>query len=652
MATRSKTDLERIVDEHAMSLVKVGAYMQKSEQNFATLNANLEAILSRLNGPGFNSHGEGEGNNGVIGPNHTVAGRGGDRFHRELGHAFRTHEGSFEFVVMPFGLTNAPATFQALMNSIFKDFLRKFVLVFFDDILVYSTSLDVHLDHLAQVLQVLRAHQLYARCSKCTFGGTSIEYLGHIISFKETDASSKGIGVVLMQEGHPIAFIIKALSPRQQALSVYERELLAILFAVKYWHHYLSMVHFIIRTDQKSLKHLFEQKISTPLQQVWLSKLMGYDFEIVYKQGKDNGAADALSRVQSPALMAISLHTLDVSLWLRIKNSWELDDQLKEVLLGLQNGGPSSSKYSWNGEVLFRKGKVIVGKDITLQNDIITLCHSSPMGGHSGIHGTMQRIRSLFYWKGLHKGVQNFVRNCDICQQGKNETIASPGLLQPLPIPTHVFADISMDFIGGLPKSYGKDSIFVVVDRLTKYSHFMALSHPYSAAQVAQVFLDHVFKLHGWPDSIVSDRDPIFISQFWKEFTALQGIQLAMSTAYHPQTDGQTEVVNRCLESYLRCMPPLKETEQQSFAAVFEEQTTEQQGVTCCCLIADQNKSKAADYTLLSAADQKIKSSRLLLLIDSSSHTYRWLPDSSSKPICTAASLCSSPIRLVLLQLG
>nr|GEW02965.1 hypothetical protein [Tanacetum cinerariifolium] len=138
--------------------------------------------------------------------------------------------------------------------------------------------------------------------------------------------------------------------------------------------------------------------------------------------------------------------------------------------------------------------------------------------------------------------------------RAKHENVASPGLLQPLPIPDYAFSEISMDFIGGLPKVKGKDIIFVVGDRLTKYSHFMVLGHPYSAKEVAQVFIDNVYKLHGCPSSIISDRDPIFLSAFWKEFLALQGIESKLSTAYHPQTDGQTEVVNRCLEGYLRCM--------------------------------------------------------------------------------------------------
>lgn len=155
----------------------------------------------------------------------------------------------------------------------------------------------------------------------------------------------------------------------------------------------------------------------------------------------------------------------------------------------------------------------------------------------------------MFYWKGQLKEVREFVRNCAICQQVKSETVSYPGLLQPLPIPTFVFSVISMDFITGLPRSRGKEVIFVVVDRLTEYSHFIALCHPYSATTVAQAFVDNVYKLHGWSTTIVSDRDTIFLSAFWKGFTRIQSISVNMSTAYHPQTDGQTEVVNRCLEA-------------------------------------------------------------------------------------------------------
>ncbi|KAM0066244.1 putative nucleotidyltransferase, Ribonuclease H [Helianthus debilis subsp. tardiflorus] len=558
--------------------------------------------------------------------------------------AFRTHQGLFEFLVMPFGLTNAPATFQALMNQTFKEFLRKFVLVFFDDILIYSKTMEQHVTHLNQVLSTLRSHQLFAKKSKCSFGGTKVEYLGHVITaaevstdpskiesvsqwpvptnvkqlrgflglagyyrrficsygiiakpltdllrkdsfhwsetaqssfdqlkfalsnapvlalpdlhqpfIVETDASSKGIGAVLMQNHHPLAFISKPLSPKQQALSVYDKELLAILFAIKQWHYYLISNHFIIKTDQRSLKYLIDQKITTPLQHSWMIKLMHYDFEIQYKKGVENVAADALSRVQGSSLYALSISSFEPLLLGRIKSSWESDVVLKDTIAKLQQG-VQMGQFSWDQGLLKRKGKLVIGNDTQLRKDIIVHCHDSTVGGHSGYHATLQRLKGFFYCKGQSKAVREWVRACSVCQQAKYETVASPGLIQPLPIPTCIFSDISMDFITGLPKSKGKNVIFVVVDRLTKYAHFVGMTQPISASSVAKAFIDNVYKLHGWPTTIVLDRDSIFLSNFWQEFTRLQGIAVQMSTAYHPQTDGQTEVVNRCLETYIRCM--------------------------------------------------------------------------------------------------
>lgn len=146
------------------------------------------------------------------------------------------------------------------------------------------------------------------------------------------------------------------------------------------------------------------------------------------------------------------------------------------------------------------------------------------------------------------------MRSCPICQAAKSEAVASPGLLQPLPIPSEVWTDISMAFISELSKAGHSNVIFMVVDRLSKYANFMTLSHPYSAVDVAQVYLDNVYKLHGWPRSIVSYRDPIFPGNFWKALFTIQGTDLLLFSAHHPQTNGQTEVVNKCLETHLRCM--------------------------------------------------------------------------------------------------
>lgn len=195
-----------------------------------------------------------------------------------------------------------------------------------------------------------------------------------------------------------------------------------------------------------------------------------------------------------------------------------------------------------------------MGQHIPTQNSILTALHASAVGGHSGIAATYQRVKKLFYWVGIKKSVQDFVTQCATCQRAKGEQCHYPGLLQPLPIPDMAWSQLSMDFVEGLPKSNGKDVILVIVDRLTKYAHFISLSHPFTAHKVAQLFIDHIYKLHGLPTAIVSDRDRIFTSDLWQELFKALHVSLQFSSAYHPQSDGQTERVNQCLEVYLRCM--------------------------------------------------------------------------------------------------
>ena len=179
--------------------------------------------------------------------------------------------------------------------------------------------------------------------------------------------------------------------------------------------------------------------------------------------------------------------------------------------------------------------------------------HASPFGGHSGVNAAYYRVKNNFHWKGLKQDVDSFVKQCSVCQQAKHSHEHPAGLLQPLPIPKGAWQDIFVDFIEGLPTSEGFSVILVVVDRLTKYAHFVPLKHPYTAQGVARALLDQVIKLHGFPLTIVTDRDRVFLSTFWKELFKLHGTQLLMSTSYHPQTDGQTEMVNQCLEMYLHC---------------------------------------------------------------------------------------------------
>ncbi|GJZ85087.1 retrotransposon-related protein [Tanacetum coccineum] len=217
--------------------------------------------------------------------------------------AFRTHEGNYEFLVMPFGLTNAPLTFQATMNRLFSPYLHKLVIVFFDDMRVYSTTLTSHLEHLECVFHCLREHQFYVKRSKCVFGAGELEYLGHIISARGVAMDPKKLLVWGDKEGQAFMILKQRLStapllslPNFDQAFVIEADASGDE-AVYKWRQYLLRRRFVIRTDHKSIKELMQQVIHTPLQQKYMRKLMGFDFSIEYKPGTTNRAADALSRM-------------------------------------------------------------------------------------------------------------------------------------------------------------------------------------------------------------------------------------------------------------------------------------------------------------------------------------------------------------------
>lgn len=557
--------------------------------------------------------------------------------------AFRTHEGHYEFLVLPFGLTNGPATFQAIMNEVFRPYLRQFVLVFFDDILIYSKTAADHKRHVKLVLQLLEQHKLYVNQKKCEFGQTQVAYLGHLISKEgvavdfskvqsmldwpipqsvkelrgflgltgyyrkfiqgyariaspltdqlkkdkymwtdsattafntlkkamveapilalpdfektfviETDASGFGVGAVLLQENHPIAYYSKLLGPRNRLKSIYEKELMTIVFAVQKWRHYLMGRKFIVRTDRQSLRFLFEQREIGLDYQRWVGKLMGFQFEIKYKPGATNKIADALSREYSSSCELSSLLTAGGVQWEELLPRIRSDPFIQQMAEAIgKNQAPKG--YSLEQGNLLYKGRLVVPPKSILVEKLLQEYHDTPRGGHSGDFKTYQRLSQEWFWPGMRKRVQQYVRACTICQQSKASSLSPAGLLQPLPIPNQVWEDISLDFVEGLPRSNGVDTVLVVVDRLSKYAHFIGIKHPYTAQSVAQVFIREVVRHHGFPSTIVSDRDRVFLSIFWRELFKSQGSSLHRSTAYHPQSDGQTEVVNKTMETFLRC---------------------------------------------------------------------------------------------------
>ncbi|XP_075088549.1 uncharacterized protein LOC142170516 [Nicotiana tabacum] len=393
----------------------------------------------------------------------------------------------------------------------------KFILVFFDDILIYSQSWTDHLVHLEEAFKVLRSHTLFIKQSKCAFGVTQIHYLGHIISghgvsmdnqkvqgvldwplpssikglrgflgltgyyrrfikgygiiarpltdllkkgnfqwnvaanttFEElkraitsapvlalpdfsktftveTDASGKGIGAVLAQNNKPIAFFSKGLSAKNRALSVYERELLALISAVQKWRPYLLGRPFTIRTDHHSLKYLLEQRITTPSQQKWLVKLLGYDYSIDYKKGKENVVADALSR-REEGIQLYSISNVSSDILESVKASRTQDLTLQQLIKSIQEGKTTKPYYRFHNGILSRKNKLVIGTDQALRTKLLSYYHDSPIGGHSGITATLKRLKQDFYWKKMKQDVYNYIRSCDVCQKCKNETVAYPG---------------------------------------------------------------------------------------------------------------------------------------------------------------------------------------------------------------------------------
>ncbi|GJZ63328.1 putative reverse transcriptase domain-containing protein [Tanacetum coccineum] len=399
--------------------------------------------------------------------------------------AFRTRYGHFEFTVMPFGLTNAPAVFMDLMNRVCKPYLDKFVIVFIDDILIYSKTKEDHENHLRLMLDLLRKEKLYAKFSKCEFWLqeripsefikiakplTSLTQKNQKYEWGEKqeeafqtlkdnlcnapilslpdgvedfvvycDASNQGLGCVLMQRDKVIAYASRQLKIHEKNYTTHDLELGAVVFALKIWRHYLYGTKSVIYTDHKSLQHIFDQKELNMRQRRWLELFSDYECEIKYHPGKANVVADALSRKE------------------RVKPR-----RVKE--------GSSTS-------------------------------------------GLCNNLRYL-KWK---------------------------------------WEKIAMDFITKLPRlSSGHDAIWVIVDRLTKSAHFLAIREDYSMEKLARLYIDEIDARHDVPTSIIFYRDRRFTSRFWQTMQKALGTPLDMSMAYHPQTYGQSERTIQTLDDMLR----------------------------------------------------------------------------------------------------
>ncbi|KAH0730003.1 hypothetical protein KY289_001191 [Solanum tuberosum] len=437
--------------------------------------------------------------------------------------AFRTRYGHYVFLVMSFGLTNTLATFMDLINRVFRQYLDMFVIVFIDDILICSRSENDHMDNLRIVLQVLNDHQLFAKfrdllrvfhsiaspltsltqkkakfvwsktCEKSFQELNDRHTSAPVLTLVEgtncfvvyCDASTVGLGCVLMQNGKVIAYASRKLKVHEKNYPIHELELAVVVFALKIWKHYLFGVHEDDFTDHTSLQYVFSQK----------------DLNL-----------QALSRFYMGSVAHVEDEKKDP---VRVVHRARLGVQLLD---------------STKGGVMLKES--ILKKSIEAFSE----------GGD---------------------GVLRFVAKCLNCQQVKVEHQRPGSLSQDIGNPTWNWDDVNMDFIVGLPRTRRQhDSIWVVIDQMTKSAHLIPVKVYFPMEDYAKLYIREIVKLHGVSLSIIFDRVIQFTSHFWKSFQNGHGTKVKLSTTFHPQTDGQAERTIQTLEDMLRaCVIDFKSSE-------------------------------------------------------------------------------------------
>ncbi|WVZ70066.1 hypothetical protein U9M48_018766 [Paspalum notatum var. saurae] len=385
------------------------------------------------------------------------------------------------------------------------------------------------------------------------------------------DASRQGLGCVLMQDNHVIFYASRQLRAHEENYPTHDLELAAVVHALKIWRHYLIGNKCDIYTDHKSLKYIFTQSELNMRQRRWLELIKDYQLEIHYHPGKANVVADALSRKsycnlltggELPTELCAEMEQLRLDFVtteqlneLRVRCT--LEDQIRqaqkdcpsiaELKVGMEKGRIDDQDTLW------LKERLCVPLDEEIRESILTEAHCTKYSIHPGSTKMYQDLKKLFWWRRMKRDIAAFVTQCDTCNRIKAEKQRPAGLLKPLDIPMWKWEKISMDFIVGLSRTpKGNDSIWVIVDRLTKSAHFIPVKATHNAPRLAELYIQNVLRLHGVPISIVSDRGPQFTARFWKSLHEALGTKLDYSTAYHPQTDGQTERVNQLLEDHLR----------------------------------------------------------------------------------------------------
>src|SRR4051812_26347426 len=584
--------------------------------------------------------------------------------------AFVSHCGHHEFTVMSFGLTYAHAVFMDMMSGIFMPYLNYFVMVFIDDILIYSASKAEHVEHLRIALQLLRDNQLYAKLSKCEFWLSRVKFLGHVVSgagiamddekvvavkdwetpktvfdirsflglagyyrrfvqdfaklaspltrltrkdvkfvwtdaceesFQEMktrlttapilivpergrgytlycDTSLLGYGGVLMQDDRVVAFGSRHLKDHERNYPTHDLELGSVVFALKSWRHYLYGEDFVVFSDHKSLGYIFTQKDLNMRQRRWLEYLADYTFTMHYHPGKANVVADALSRRSYTTLSSLLVRSQRItpdlrgllharswesrkdrlfsmvalpSLLAKVKASQFGDDEAESFCAKLMEGHVLTGWSLDQEGYLLRNGRIYV--PAACRGEVLREHHCSRFAVHPGSTKMYNDLRRQYQWAGMKQHVAEVVAKCLTCQRIKAEHKSPAGKLQSLEIPVWKWDHITMDFVTALPKTAtGHDSIWDIVDRLTKVAHFFPVRSTFKVEQYSRIYMRGIVRVHGVPLSIVSDRDPKFTSGFWNSLQSALRTKIRLSTAYHPQTDGQSERTIQTLADMLR----------------------------------------------------------------------------------------------------
>uniref|UniRef100_A0A3B3I4G6 Gypsy retrotransposon integrase-like protein 1 n=1 Tax=Oryzias latipes TaxID=8090 RepID=A0A3B3I4G6_ORYLA len=362
----------------------------------------------------------------------------------------------------------------------------------------------------------------------------------------EVDASDSGVGAVLSQKEEstgklkPCAFFSRKLSPAEQNYDVGNRELLAIKLALEERRHWLegAELPFIVWTDHKNLAYLRSAKRLNSRQARWCLFFDRFQFTITYRPGSRNVKPDALSRKYSPTEQTTS--TILPSTCIIGNLTWDVETKVLQA----QGEEPDHPPVP--------RGTLFVPS--SLRSDVISWGHSSRVACHGGVHRTLSLIRRRFFWPSMDKDVREYISACTTCARSKTSSSAPAGLLHPLSTPNRPWSHLAIDFVTGLPPSRGNIVILTVIDRFSKMAHFIPLPQLPTATQTANIMVDHVFRHHGIPADIVSDRGPQFISQVWKAFCTALGATVSLTSGYHPQSNGQAERANQELEAALRCL--------------------------------------------------------------------------------------------------